>query len=161
MPVGRTAIAEVRRQRARAGVRGSVAARPGTGSTAPPPPCAASASGSTAPATTRCWRPHVAEQSLRDLANRVAGVERAIRVAPADARPGLDEAHRELARQLDEGVGAYERLVAAAAGYVAEDGRTGSEHPSVSRLTEASELLRNISIGLAELRRPAAGPLHG
>jgi len=44
---------------------------------------------------------------------------------------------------------------------VAEDGRTGSAHPSVSRLTEASELLRNISIGLAELRRPAADPLHG
>jgi hypothetical protein len=100
---------------------------------------------------------HMAEQSLRDLANRVAGVERAMRVAPPDARVGLDEAHAELARQLDDGVSAYERLVAACAGYVAEDGRVGSEHPSVSRLTEASELLRNISIGLAELRRPAVG----
>jgi hypothetical protein len=161
VPIGRTAIAEMRRQRARAGVRGSVAVSSWDRLDRASAALRGLGERLNGPGDDAMLEAHVAEQSLRDLANRVAGIERAIRVAPADARPGLDEAHRDLARQLDEGVGAYERLVAAAAGYVAEDGRIGSEHPSVSRLTEASELLRNISIGLAELRRPAADPLHG
>ena len=73
-------------------------------------------------------------------------MERAIRAraAPTPSR-GLTRPTATSTRQFDEGVGAYERLVAAAAGYVAEDGRTGSEHPSVSRLTEASDLLRGVA----------------
>lgn len=47
---------------------------------------------------------------------------------------------------------AYERLVAAAAGYVAEDGRTTGQHPATGRLTEATDLLRGVAAGLAELR---------
>jgi hypothetical protein len=64
----------------------------------------------------------------------------------------LEAAHRNLVDQLDGGVTAYERLVAAAAGYVAEDGRVADEHPSVSRLTEATDLLHGVAAGLAELR---------
>ena len=35
---------------------------------------------------------------------------------------------------------------------VAEDGRIGGTHPSVSHLTDASDLLRGVASGLAELR---------
>jgi hypothetical protein len=80
-------------------------------------------------------------------------VERALRVTPEDSRSSLAAAHQALVEQLDGGVAAYERLVAAAAGYVAEDGHAGTEHPSVHPLTEASEFLRGVTEGLAELRR--------
>lgn len=98
-----------------------------------------------------------AEYGLRDLAERVASVERALQVAPPDARRDLEAAHGELLGQLDDGVTAYERLVAAAAGYVAEDGRTGAEHPAITRLTEATDLLRGVAAGLAELRTAYPG----
>jgi hypothetical protein len=94
-----------------------------------------------------------AEHWLRDLGQRVAGVERALQLAPADQRAGLEAAHAGLAAQFHDGVGAYERLVAAAAGYVAEDGRApDDQHPAVARLTEATDLLRGIADGLSELR---------
>ena len=70
-----------------------------------------------------------ADRSLRDLADRVASVERALRLAPADARPPLAEAHARLTAQLESGVAAYERLVVAAAGYVAEDARPEHRAP--------------------------------
>ena len=94
----------------------------------------------------------VAERSLRELAERTASVERALRLAPADQAQPLTHAHAALVSQLDSGVGAYEHLVAAAAGYVAEDGRSGPEHPAVARLREATDLLRGIAAGLSELR---------
>jgi len=85
---------------------------------------------------------------------RAAGVERTLQVAPADSRPALNTAHTELMGQISEGVEAYERLVAAAAGYIAEDGRMGAKFldPAAARLTEAADLLRGYSTGLAELR---------
>jgi hypothetical protein len=53
--------------------------------------------------------------------------------------------------------------VAAAASYVAEDGRSpNDQHPTLARLTEATDMLRGIADGLSELRninvppRPAA-----
>ena len=46
---------------------------------------------------------------------------------------------------------AYEGLVGAAAGYVAVDGRATADTSSVSRLTEATDLLRGIADGLAEM----------
>ena len=45
-----------------------------------------------------------------------------IPLSPADKRAALQESHAGLAAQFTEGVTAYERLVAAAASYVAEDG---------------------------------------
>lgn len=98
-----------------------------------------------------------AEVGLRDLAERAASVERGLRVAPPDASVGLDRSHRELIAQLDEGVCAYERLVAAAAGYLAEESRPAAEHPSVAGLTEATDLLRGVAAGLAELRTAHPG----
>ena len=159
-PGGRSALAEIRRQRGRFGLRGSAAVagwdrldRASATLTGLSPRLNGMGSGAVLEAA-------VAEESLRDLAQRVAGVEKSLQFAPVDARPGLEAAHRDLTRQLDEGVSAYERLVAAAASYVAEDGRTGAEHPSVSRLTEASDLLRGVASGLAELRTTTPDPLR-
>ncbi len=59
-------------------------------------------------------------------------MERAVRLAPADAKPPLAEAHRALTGQLETGVTAYERLVAAAAGYLAEEYRPETEHPAAA-----------------------------
>jgi hypothetical protein len=80
-------------------------------------------------------------------------VERAVRLAPDET---LLASHTALVAQLDDGVTAYERLVAAAAGYVAEDGRPATEYIAISRLREATDLLRGIAAGLSELR--TAGP---
>jgi hypothetical protein len=98
----------------------------------------------------------VAEQWLRDLGQRVASVERAIPLTPTDQRAGLEQAHESLAGQFTEGVTAYERLVAAAASFVAEEGRpASSQHPALSSLIEATDRLHGIAEGLSELRRPA------
>lgn len=94
----------------------------------------------------------VAERSLRELGERVASVERALRVAPKDAAAELSRSHQELVSQFGAGVESYERLVAAAAGYVAEDGRMFSDPASMTRLVEATDLLRGITTGLSELR---------
>ncbi|WP_455750048.1 phage shock envelope stress response protein PspM [Salinispora arenicola] len=93
-----------------------------------------------------------ADRSLRDLAARVADVERAIRLAPPETRRPLQEARVALSGQLDSGVAAYERLVVAAAGYVAENARPDVEHPAAARLTEATDLLHGVASALAELR---------
>lgn len=152
LPAGRTALDEVRRQRTRLALRGSAAARPWSRLER----AAATLSGLggrlTGPADSAVLEAAVAERSLRDLVDRVAGVERAVGLAPADVRPALETAHRALVDQLEGGVAAYERLVAAAAGYVAEDGRSATEHPATARLTEATDLLRGVAEGLAELR---------
>jgi hypothetical protein len=98
----------------------------------------------------------VAEQWLRDLGQRVASVERAIPLSPPDQRAGIEQAHESLAGQFTEGVTAYERLVAAAASFVAEEGQPASaQHPALSSLVEATDRLRGIAEGLSELRRPA------
>ena len=152
-PMGRTALSEVRRQSARMGLRGSAASGAWDRLDRASAALRSLATRLGQHGDPAVLEAAVAEGSLRDLAHRVAGVERALRFAPDDARPALQEAHGDLVRQLDEGVTAYERLVAAAAGYVAEDGRgAGASHSTVSRLTEASEMLRGIAAGLAELR---------
>jgi hypothetical protein len=152
VPAGRGALAEVRRQRARYAVRGSAAARPWSRLDRAALTLTGLAGRLTGPGDPAVLEAAVAEQSLRELAHRVAGVEKALRFAPDDSRGVLEAAHRNLVDQLDGGVTAYERLVAAAAGYVAEDGRVADEHPSVSRLTEATDLLHGVAAGLAELR---------
>lgn len=90
-----------------------------------------------------------AERALRDLAERAASVERASRLAPDEQ---LTRSHAALVAQLEEGVSAYEQLVAAAAGYVAEEGRPAAGNAAVGRLREATDLLRGIAVGLSELR---------
>jgi hypothetical protein len=152
LPVGRSALDEVRRQQARFALRGSVAAGPWTRLDRASLTLSGLAGRLTGPGEPAVLEAAVAEQSLRDLAQRVASVEKALRFAPPDSRPALEEARRSLTEQLESGVVAYERLVAAAASYVAEDGRAATEHPAVSRLTEASDMLRGVAAGLAELR---------
>jgi len=150
MPAGRLAVAEVRRHRARLALRGTAAAGRLDQASATLDGLAARLTG---PGESAVLEAAVAERSLRDLADRVASVERALRLAPEDVRADLAAAHRSLREQLESGVTAYERLVAAAAAYVAENGR--DDHAAVSRLGEATDLLRGVAAGLAELRRTA------
>jgi hypothetical protein len=92
----------------------------------------------------------VAEQSLRELAERTAVVERTMRLGPAGE--GLRPAHQALTAQLEAGVSAYEQFVAAAAGCVAQEGT------AVTNLNDATAFLRGVADGLADLRtqpRPA------
>ena len=97
----------------------------------------------------------LAEQSLRELAERCASIERAMRTVGGGAAEPLAEAHLALIAQLADGVGAYERLVGAAAAYLAEDSRLPGPVPAVSGLAEAAELLRCVAESLSELRRTA------
>jgi hypothetical protein len=100
------------------------------------------------PAETVMQEAAVAERGLRDLANRAVGVERGLAYGASAESLGA------LVGQFEQGVGAYEELVGAAVTYVAERGRTTPEHqPSVSHLTEATDLLRGIALGFAELRK--------
>ena len=155
LPVGRTAIIEVRRQRARIALRGSAAAGP-WGRLDRASMTLGGLSGQLGgPAESAVLEAAVAERGLRELAHRIAHVERALRFAPDDTRPALSEAHAALVEQLEGGVSAYERLVAAAASYVAEDGRMVVDHPTSVKLTEAADLLRHVAAGLAELRNVA------
>ena len=103
----------------------------------------------------------VAEQWLRDLGQRVASVERALPLSPPDQRPHLQQSHASLSAQFTDGVTAYERLVAAAAGYVAEDGHpmADTQHPAFASLIDATDRLRGLADGLSELKRPPAPSL--
>jgi hypothetical protein len=151
LPGGREVLGELRRHTDRIGLRGSTVAagwrrldracvvlgglglRPG------------------GPGEVAVLEAAVAERALRDLARRAAAVERGLPYGRTQAT--LTESHRALVAQFEHGVTAFEELVGAAAAYVAEDGRATPEHPSVSQLTEATDLLRGIALGFAELRR--------
>ncbi|WP_033344894.1 phage shock envelope stress response protein PspM [Catenuloplanes japonicus] len=160
-PAGRTALQELRRHRARAELKGSAAVDPwlrldrAAGTLAGLAPRLTGHGAAVLPEAAS------AEHSLRDLAHRVAGVERALRFAPPDGRDGLQDAHRTLLTQLTDGVTAYETLVAASAGYVAEDARAGAhlgDAGTATRLTEAADLLRGVTDALTELRPPGQAP---
>jgi len=154
-PAGRQVMREVRRQRHRAALRGSTVAqawdRLDQASTA----LIGLAGRLTGPGAEAMQEAAEAERWLRDLGQRVASVERAIPVSPADQRPALEIAHESLAGQFTDGVTAYEGLVAAAAGWVAEDGQPVAEgtHPAFTRLIEATDRMRGMADGLSELRQ--------
>lgn len=152
LPVGRGALAELRRVQSRARLRGSSvvpawsrldrAAQTMAG-------LADRLGGVPAPVVQEAA---YAERALRDLGERTAVVERAMRLDAAGGTGGLAEAHTELLGCFAEGVTAYEGMVAAAAGYVAEDGRLVADGTSTLRLREATDLLHGIAAGLSELR---------
>nr|WP_230416776.1 hypothetical protein [Micromonospora tarapacensis] len=161
LPVGAGVLAEVRRVRIRTALRGTSVAQPWERLDRAASTMTSMTGRLTGLAEPAVAEASVAERSLRELAHRVVSVERAVRLAPADARAPLVEAHRALTGQLEAGVAAYERLVVAAAGYLAEEYRPETEHPAASRLTEATDLLHGFASALAELRavgRPAAAP---
>jgi hypothetical protein len=93
------------------------------------------------------------EQQLRELTNRIAGVEEALRLAPAEAHQPLRELRADHLLQLEQGVEAYEQYVIAAAGYVSESGRAGGGDDALTGLTDATERLRGVTEGFAELRK--------
>jgi hypothetical protein len=149
-PAGQSALAELRRLRSRTRVHGSVvapafqrldtASRTMVGLVGRLGPGASAAVADAA----------AAEKVLRELGERCAAVERGINLDPADR--GLAASHAHLVGQFTEGVGAYEKLVAAAAGCVAEDGRTNADASALGRLLEATDLLRGMAQGFAEFR---------
>jgi hypothetical protein len=167
-PAGRSAVDEFRRARAQFGMRGLAVGRSWRRLDRASMTLRDLATRLGGSAESAVLEAAIAEQSLRELANRTASVERAMRVAPPDVRQPLVDAHAVLLEQLDSGVSAYERLVAAAAGFVAEDGRSGfaadgrfAEGSAMGRLVDATELLKGIAMGLAELRETDRAPRPG
>jgi hypothetical protein len=157
LPAGREVLHEVRRQRSRIALRGTAAA----GLAARLDRAAAALAGLAqrlpqlgAPAVQEAA---LAESALRDLAHRVAGVERTLRLAPGASQDSLTRVHRELTSLLEAGVDAYERLVAAAAECVAADRQVLADGGPTARLTDAGDVLHGLAAALAELRT-AGGP---
>lgn len=93
------------------------------------------------------------EQDLRELTSRIAGLEEALRLAPAEARPALQELHADHLVQLEQGVEAYEEFVVSTARFLTESARAGAPDDGLSGLTAATERLRGVTEGFAELRR--------
>ncbi|GGQ57542.1 phage shock envelope stress response protein PspM [Couchioplanes azureus] len=155
-PAGRQVIEQVRRQRNRYAVRGSAVAQAWDRLDRASTTLAGLTGRLTGPGEQAALEAAVAEQWLRDLGQRVASVERAFPLTSADGRTALERSHEGLADQFTEGVTAYERLVAAAASYVAEDGHpvTG-QHPALTGLIDAADRLRGLAEGLSELKRPS------
>jgi hypothetical protein len=91
------------------------------------------------------------ERELRELTGKLASLEQALRVAPAEARSPLQELRTDHIGQLEQGVAAYEQFVVAAAGYLSEAARLGSP-PATDGLVDAAERLRGVTAALAELR---------
>jgi len=154
-PAGRQVMQEVRRHRERYALRGSAVAKAWDRLDRASSTLQTLAGRLTGPGQEALLEAATAEEWLRDLGQRVAGVERAIPLSPVDQRASLETAHDSLAAQFDEGVEAFERLVAAVAGWVAEDGQPVADdrHPSFFRLIEATDRLRGLAEGLSELRR--------
>jgi hypothetical protein len=156
-PAGRGALVELRRMQSRSKVRGSSVLPAWNRLDRAAQTFAGLAGRLGGPAQAAVREANQAEHTLRELGERTAAVERALRLAPSDGR--LPAAHADLLGHFTQGVEAYERLVAAAAGYVAEDGRTVVDGGPMHRLTEATDLLAGIASALSELRtatRPAS-----
>ena len=159
-PAGRQVLQEVRRQKDRYALRGSAAVRAWDRLDRASATLVGLAGRLTGPGEAAVLEAAVAEQWLRDLGQRVASVERAIPLSPPDQRPGLQQAHETLTEQFLEGVDAYERLVASAASYVAEDGHPVTDkHPALAGLIEATDRIRGVAEGLSELKRPSTPAL--
>jgi hypothetical protein len=156
-PAGRTFLHEVRRQRNRYALRGSAITQAWDRLDQASSTLVGLAGRLHGAGEEALLEAATAEHWLRDLGQRVASVERAVPLSPPDQRPGLEQSHAGLTEQFVEGVEAYERLVAAAASYVAEDGHPVADmkHPAFSSLIDATDRLRGLAEGLSELKRPA------
>jgi hypothetical protein len=152
--LGRTVLQEVRRQKNRYALRGSVIAEAWDRLDRASLTMSGLAGRLSGEGETALLEAATAEGWLRDLGQRAASVERAIPLGKESQRDALVRSHATLAEQFVDGVGAYEDLVAAAASYVAEDGHpvADSRHPAYFSLIEAADRLRGFAEGLAELR---------
>lgn len=152
LPGGQQLAENLHRQRTRGALRGSVAApvweRLDRGARTLRE-LAGRLRGEDAAAVTEAAR---VERELRELADRVVSLEHALRVAPAEAQPPLRELRADHVTQLEQGVAAYEQFVVAAAGYLSQAARAGDAPPAVAELNLATERLRGVTSGLAELR---------
>jgi hypothetical protein len=159
-PAGRQVVREVQRQKDRYALRGSAVAKAWDRLDRASHTLIQLAGRLTGPGEAAVLEAAVAEQWLRDLGQRVASVERAIPLSASDQRPALMASHDSLADQFTDGVTAYERLVGAAAGYVAEDGHpvANDQHPTLTRLIEATDQMRGLAEGLSEMRRFGSSP---
>ena len=157
LPAGRDVVQEVRRQRSRVALRGTAAAALAARLDRAASTLAALAQRLPQPGAPAVQEAAVAESALRDLAHRVAGIDKTLRLAPDASRDSLTSAHRELTAQLEAGVDAYERLVAAAAECVAADRQVAADGGAAARLTDAGDVLHGLAAALAELRA-AGGP---
>lgn len=158
LPAGRSALTELRRMEARSRIRGS-SVLPAWTRLDRAAQTLAGLSGRLGPAQPTVLDAATAERTLREIGERTAAVERALAVSD-DAV--LRQSHADLLGHFTRGVAAYEGMVGAAAGCVAQDGRV-TDHGAVTRLTEATVLLRGVADGLAEMTtvtfhatRPAA-----
>lgn len=160
LPAGREVLHEVRRQRSRLALRGTVAAAPLARLEQAAAALAGLARRLPELGTPALQEAAAAEDALRDLAHQVASIEKTLRLTPEAGRASLAGAHQELIAQLETGVAAYERLVAAAAECVAAHRPApagGGE--TTSRLTDAGDLLHGLAAALTELRT-AGGPVR-
>lgn len=152
LPAGRGALAELRRVQSRAKLRGSSVVPAWSRLDRAAQTMAGLADRLGGVPTPVVDEAAAAERALRDLGERTAAVERAMRLASTPGSHELAGAHAELLGRFTEGVEAYEGLVAAAASYVAEHGRLVADGSSTGRLREATDLLHGIAAGLSELR---------
>jgi hypothetical protein len=151
LPVGNRAITEVHRFAHLSRLRGSSVAETGARLDRATRTLATLAPRLTGPGNEVLLEASMAEGALRDLAERTASVERALKIVSPDdpAQAQLVAAHADLLNRFQSGVGAYEGLVAAAGAVVAEMGRLG-EPVAVDRLVEATDRVRGIASGIAE-----------
>lgn len=91
-----------------------------------------------------------AAAALREQGARLVAVESAVKGA-GEASPELREARQVMLDRLEDGVGAYDRLVGAAAEAVAASGRAAPDTPSVRRLEESADALLGLARGLREV----------
>jgi hypothetical protein len=150
VPWGRELVSGLRRHVERGPLRGSAVA-PGwarldraaaiLGNLAPRP---------SSPTEAAMLEAATAERGLRQLAKRTAGLERGR--SYVGQHESFDRSLTALISQFEQGVQAYEDLVGAAVACAVEEGRANPDHQSLSRLTEAADLLRGVAQGFAELR---------
>jgi len=149
LPIGRTAINEMHRVAHLSRIRGSAVSPAASRLDRATKAFNGLAPRLTGPVREVIHEASLAEHALRDLAERIASVERVMKTPSAGL--ALVEAHADLMARFNAGVESYEMLVTAAATYVAEDGRLG-EPVAIGRLIEAGDLLRGIAEGMSDLR---------
>lgn len=93
------------------------------------------------------------EHGLRELTSRITGLEEALRLAPTEAHPALQELRADHLAHLEQGVAAYEEFVVSTARFLSESGRAGTADDALSGLTDATDRLRGVTEGFAELRQ--------